>query len=188
MACVRAGINGECWDYTGITHNRNGFPTSCPQLLPRRWPPYVHRQVNTSAANADNTVPPHCSGLSAAACLFTSCCRRGNRTDRTGHELLMSFCPISTNKNKQKTIARGEKCFIVVHRIGSHVVPFVQQDNTVHEKEQDIISVVSSQHFCLESFTLDQPSGLDSRQYHVFSLQCFVHLHVCLKNRAFCLR
>lgn len=147
--------------------------SATPMLL------YVHRQVNKSIANAHNTVPPHCSGLSAAACLFTSCCGRGIRTCRTGHELRMSFCPIST----KQSIARGEKCLIVVLRIGSHVVPFVQQDNTVYDKERDIISVVSSQqirfHFCLENFALDQPSVLDSRQYCVFLLQCFVRLHVC---------
>lgn len=82
------------------------FSTSAtPMLL------CVHQQVNKSVANADNTVPPHCSSLSAAACLFTSCCGRGIRTSRTGHELRMSFCcPIST----KQSIARGEKCFIVV--------------------------------------------------------------------------
>lgn len=66
--------------------------------------------------------------------------RKQDSQDRTGQDTLS----YKKTPKKLKSVLCGEKCFIVVINIGSHVVPFVQQDNTVYEKERDIISVVSS--------------------------------------------
>lgn len=122
------GLN---WNYTQlkwISHflfSASTTPTCC---------------VCTSRLTRDQTVPSHCVGLSATACLFTSCCQRGSSTYRTGLSLRMSFCLIPIN---QLRCAREPFCVVVLHS-EHHLVPFVQQDNTAFEKEQDIVSVVSS--------------------------------------------